>query len=103
MALYLGDANGTKPAANVFKGWLGDRNAYAGFTYGGPEKICLGKPIQRTQSVSIRLWRTIQGHNVDGMLPDDIRWFVYLAAMGSKAQMYSWEGFAKVRLWRRNS
>lgn len=94
VALYLGDANELDQAANIFKGWLGDRNAYAGFTYGGPEKD-LSWQADPTNPVGINpVGATIQGHNVDGMLPDDIRRsgsFTWPPS-GSKAQMYSWEG-----------
>ena len=34
MAIYLGDDVEVDAAARVFRGWLGDRTAYAGFRYG---------------------------------------------------------------------
>ncbi|MCI0649688.1 MAG: DNRLRE domain-containing protein, partial [Chloroflexi bacterium] len=40
IALYLGDTAELQDAANVFKGWLGDRNAYAGFNYGDLDWQC---------------------------------------------------------------
>ncbi len=94
VALYLGDANELDQAANIFKGWLGDRLAYAGFTYGGPEKDLSWQADPKNPVGINPVGATIQGHNVDGMLPDDIRrsgsfkW----PPSGAKAQMYSWEG-----------
>jgi hypothetical protein len=35
--LYLGDKSDLARVAQVFRGWLGDRNSYAEFKYGGPE------------------------------------------------------------------
>jgi hypothetical protein len=34
VAIYLNDQSDFHQAATVFKGWLGDRSAYAGFEYG---------------------------------------------------------------------
>ena len=56
-------------AANVFKGWLGDRAAYASFSYG--ELYWQSNP---NNPVGINpKGATIQGHDVDGVLPDDQR------------------------------
>lgn len=91
---YLGDKAGLDSAANIFKGWLGDRTAYAGFTYGGPEKDLTWQADPKNPVGINPKGSTIQGHNVDGMLPDDIRRsgsFTWPPS-GAKAQMYSWEG-----------
>lgn len=91
VALYLGDKAELDRAAQVFRGWTGDRSAYAGFKYTAPLdwQADPSKPVGVNPKGAM-----IQGHNVDGMLPDDIRrsgafkW----PPSGAKAQMYSWEG-----------
>jgi hypothetical protein len=68
-SLYLGDQADLDRAIQIFKGWLGDRSAYSGFKYGdlywqvNPEK-----PVGINPKGSL-----IDGHNVDGVLPDDQR------------------------------
>jgi len=94
VARYLGDTADLARAAQVFKGWLGDRNSYAGFTYGD-----LAWQSDPQHPVGINpLGATIQGHSVDGVLPDDQRrsggftWpppkenYVYEALQGALAQ-----------------
>jgi hypothetical protein len=67
--LYLGDLADLARAAQVFKGWLGDRSAYAGFKYGD-----LAWQSDPAHPVGINpAGATIQGHPVDGVLPDDQR------------------------------
>ncbi len=67
--MYLGDTADLTRAANVFKGWLGDRTAYAGFSYGDtswqadPSKPVGVNPVGATKS----------GHSIDGAMPDDMR------------------------------
>jgi len=74
--LYLGDRADLAKAATVFAGWLGDRSAYAGFTFGD-----LSWQSDSAHPVAINpAGATIQGHNVDGVLPDDQR----------RAGPYSW-------------
>ena len=69
IALYLGDTAELNQAATVFKGWLGDRNAYAGFKYGDLWWQC-----DPDHPVGINpAGCTIDGHNVDGVVPDDQR------------------------------
>jgi len=69
IARYLGDTADLATAANVFKGWLGDRAAYHGFDYGD-----LSWQSSPSTPVGINpINATIQGHNVDGVLPDDQR------------------------------
>lgn len=69
VALYLGDRAELDKAAKVFHGWLGDRTAYTGFTYGdlawqADPKAPVGVNPKGAQ---------IQGHSVDGVIPDDLR------------------------------
>ncbi len=94
VARYLRDDAELARAAEVFKGWLGDRDAYAGFRYGDlswqadPMKPVGINPAGATKS----------GHDLDGVLPDDQRragsftWpppqenYVYEALQGALAQ-----------------
>lgn len=69
VAVYLGDRDELDRIAQVFKGYLGDRNSYAGFKYGD-----LYWQADPARPVGINpKGATIQGHNVDGVLPDDQR------------------------------
>jgi hypothetical protein len=69
IALYLGDTADLQDAANVFKGWLGDRNAYAGFSYGDLDWQCNpSAPVAINPPGCMR-----DGHLIDGVLPDDQR------------------------------
>ena len=67
--LYLGDSTDLAKAVDVWRGWLGDRSAYAGFSYGDtswqadPSKPVGINPVGATKS----------GHSIDGVLPDDQR------------------------------
>jgi len=69
VAAYLGDTQDLERAARVFRGWLGDRSAYAGFKYGelwwqaDPEGPVGINPKGTTRA----------GHSIDGVLPDDQR------------------------------
>lgn len=68
-AIYLGDTAELQQAATVFQGWLGDRSAYAGFSYGD-----LSWQSNPSEPVGVNpTGATIQGHDVDGVLPDDQR------------------------------
>lgn len=66
---YLGDRADLERAAQVFKGWLGDRTAYAGFKFGdlswqcNPAKPVAINPVGCTRG----------GAKLDGVLPDDQR------------------------------
>jgi hypothetical protein len=67
--LYLGDTADLGRAAAVFRGWLGERGVYAGFSYGELD-------WQSNPSAPVGInprGATIDGHNVDGALPDDMR------------------------------
>ncbi len=69
VALYLGDIDDLEAAVTVFKGWLGDRDVYAGFDYGE-----LWWQANPDQPVGINLpGATIAGYPVGGVLPDDQR------------------------------
>ena len=54
----------------VFKGWLGDRAAYPGFTYG--DAVLAGRP-EGAGRRSTRKGATNGGRSIDGALPDDMR------------------------------
>jgi len=69
VAAYLGDDEELDRIAQVFKGWLGNRNSYSGFKYGD-----LYWQADPANPVAINpKGATLQGHNVDGVLPDDQR------------------------------
>lgn len=69
IAIYLGDQGELARTAQVFRGFVGDRDSYAGFSFGDlwwqcdPQKPV---PINPTGC-------TIQGHSVDGLMPDEQR------------------------------
>ncbi|MDZ7361898.1 MAG: alginate lyase family protein [candidate division KSB1 bacterium] len=117
IARYLGDATELERTARVFKGWLGDRNTYRDFTYSANELAWQADP---NAPVGINpLGATIQGHSVDGVLPDDQRragpftWpppkenYVYGALQGALMQaiilyragynVWNWENQALLR------
>jgi hypothetical protein len=67
--LYLGDKADLARAAQVFKGWLGDRSAYAGFTYGD-----LSWQADPSAPVGVNgAGATKNDHSIDGVFPDDMR------------------------------
>jgi hypothetical protein len=69
VAAYLGDTADLDRTARVFKGWLGDRSAYAGFKYGDLMWQCHpGKPV----GINPKGCRK-DNHSLDGVLPDDQR------------------------------
>ncbi len=69
-ALYLGDMDELEQAAAVFHGWVGNRAAYASFNFGSD----LSWQCNPSQPVAVNpAGCTIQGSNVDGVLPDDQR------------------------------
>lgn len=94
VAVYLGDAAEIERTADVLKGWLGDRTSYSGFAYQfGSQGADTWMP-DATQARPVNpQGSTIQGHNVDGALPDDI-------SRGCTFQWppchtgYAWEGFS---------
>ncbi len=69
IAVYLGDQAELERTAQVFKGWLGDRSSYAGFSYGSLSWQCdPSKPVGINPKGCTR-----DGHSIDGVLPDDQR------------------------------
>ena len=67
--LYLGDRADLDKAANIVKGWMGDRSAYAGFDYGdlwwqADPKAPVGVNPKNS---------TISGYNVGGLQPEEMR------------------------------
>ena len=70
VAAYLGDAQELARVAQVFKGWLGDRAAYAGFTYGKDRswQCDPAAPVGINPAGCTR-----GGHSLDGVIPDDQR------------------------------
>jgi hypothetical protein len=68
-ARYLGDDEELAAAAAVFRGWLGERDSYTGFEFGD-----LDWQADAQQPVPVNpIDATIEGHSVDGVLPDDQR------------------------------
>jgi len=71
MALYLNYRDDLERVVQVFKGWLGNRSSYAGFKYKYPD---LSWQMDETRPVGINpRGSTKNGHNIDGVLPDDER------------------------------
>lgn len=69
VARYLGEEAELQRTAQVFKGWLGDRQAYAGFKFGE-----LSWQANPKEPVGINpKGATKAGVNIDGVLPDDQR------------------------------
>jgi len=69
VAAYLNDQDELDRIAQVFKGWLGDRSSYNDFSYGDPYwQADPSRPVGINPAGS-----TIQGHDVDGVLPDEQR------------------------------
>lgn len=69
VALYLGDTAELEQTAQVFKGWLGDRNTYAGFEFGKD-----WWQADEDNPVAINpVGAEIDGHSVDGAQPEEMR------------------------------
>lgn len=75
VAVYLGDRGEVDRAARVFRGYLGDRSAYAGFVFGGPAGSRDNSwQCDERRPVGINpAGCTRGGRSVDGVLPDDQR------------------------------
>jgi hypothetical protein len=70
IAAYLGDQQELARVAQVFKGWLGDRSSYAGFSYGSD----LSWQADPSSPVGINpVGATKYGHRIDGALPEEMR------------------------------
>ena len=69
-AAYLGDQELLDEVARVFKGWLGDRDIYAGFEFGSDVswQCDPANPVGINPAGCAR-----DGHLLDGILPDDQR------------------------------
>ena len=93
--LYLGDTADLAKAAKVFKGWLGDRASYAGFTYGDD----LTGQATTTAPVGVNPAGSMKnGMVVDGILPDDMRRGGSMPTVGDLGQSYTWEALQGVLL-----
>ena len=69
VAAYLGDTAELARVATVFRGWTGERAAYAGFNWGD-----LAWQANPAAPVGINPpGATLDGHSVDGTLPDEQR------------------------------
>jgi hypothetical protein len=69
VAAYLGDTVELEATARVFKGWLGDRSAYASFSYGDTSWQCdPAKPVGINPAGCMK-----SGQVIDGVLGDDQR------------------------------
>jgi len=69
VALYLRDTEELEDAARVFRGYLGDREAYARFRFGALDwQADPMRPVGVNPRGAVKY-----GHNVDGVLPDDQR------------------------------
>ncbi|HEY3217429.1 MAG TPA: alginate lyase family protein [Candidatus Eisenbacteria bacterium] len=69
VAVYLADAAELARTAKVFKGWLGDRASYAGFSYGD-----LSWQYDESKPVGIDpLGAVKSGESIDGALPEEMR------------------------------
>lgn len=95
-ALYLGDEAEVQRTATVFRGWLGDRNAYTGFNFGSD----LSWHCDPSRPVGINPQSCLKGERIGGVLPDDQRragsytWpppkenYVWEALQGAMAQAW---------------
>ena len=69
VAAYLGDSAELARTALVFRGWLGDRTAYAGFKYGD-----VSWQADSTRPVGVNpVGATKNGVAIGGAIPDDMR------------------------------
>jgi hypothetical protein len=69
VAAYLGDRSELARAAQVFRGYLGDRASYNGFRYGDLAWQCHPQsPVGINPKGCV-----VDGHSLDGVLPDDQR------------------------------
>ena len=69
VAWYLQDEAELERAARVFKGWLGDREAYAEFSYGDLSwQADPDNPVGVNPKGAMK-----EGHSIDGALPEEMR------------------------------
>jgi len=67
--VYLGDTADLQRAAEVFRGWLGDRSAYAEFQYGSLSWQCHPDTPVGINPMGCKK----EGHDISGVIPDDQR------------------------------
>lgn len=85
IAAYLGDTAELARTAQVFKGWVGDRTSYAGFSYGDLSWQCDStRPVGINPAGCLR-----SGNPLDGVLPDDQR----------RAGSYTWPAPQENYVW----
>jgi hypothetical protein len=109
IARYLDDPAELERVAQVFHGWLGDRETYSGFKYGALDwQSDPAAPVGINPKGAQR-----DGHSIDGVLPDDQRraggfeWppphenYVYEALQGAllQAMVLSHAGYEDVWEW----
>jgi hypothetical protein len=93
--LYLGDSADLARAAAVFRGYLGDRAAYAGFSFGDD----LSWQANPVVPVGINPKGASIGSTIlDGIIPDDMRRGGSRPVVGSDGVMYTWEALQGVLL-----
>ena len=96
--LFLGDTADLARAARVFEGWLGNRSAYAGFSYGDLEwQANPSAPVGINPKGAMK-----NGVNIDGIIPDDMRRGQmdgkYFPSLGQHGIDYTWEALQGVML-----
>lgn len=85
-ALYLGDKAGADRAVDTLRGWMGDRTAYTGFTYGE-----LDWQIDKAHPVGVLpKGAVLQGYSVDGGQPEELRRVPFKIPPSNV--VYTWEG-----------
>lgn len=86
---YIGDTNDLARVATVFRGWLGDRSAYAGFDYGSLDwQADADQPIGIDPPGASK-----EGFSIDGALPEEMRRGGSFRVPPRHTQ-YPWEGLA---------
>ncbi|MEX0686105.1 MAG: hypothetical protein WD098_08870 [Balneolales bacterium] len=70
---YIGDTEDVEAAIQVFRGWLGDRKAYAAFRFGSTENNLNWQADPRSPVGINPAGATKDGHNIDGVFPEEMR------------------------------
>jgi hypothetical protein len=70
VAAYLDDRAALDHIATVFRGWLGERSAYASFKYGSD--LSWQADPNRPVGINPR-GATKEGHSIDGVMPEEMR------------------------------
>ncbi len=87
VARYLNDTTDLNRAATVFRGFVGERAAYAGFSYGDLTwQSDPARPVGINPAGAVR-----NGFNVDGVLGDDQRRCVCAITNPPAQENYVWE------------